>query len=135
MTNPDEWNTKYLNELKRHYAYDVVNYMFRVSNNKFSRPYALLSLARLYDSQDVERYYDLKEIAKKAKELGFNGKNNLIKYGLISSSEAGLVEIDKDKSYRLHAKFCQWVIEQSKGSGSISTTIKTFRAKTSRKRL
>ena len=135
MTNPDDWDTKYLKELKRHYAYDVVNYMFRESDNKFSRPYSLLSLAELYDDKNEKRYYDLKEIAKKAEELGFNGTNNLIEYGLNSSYEAGLVEIGDDKSYRLHPKFCQWVTEQSKGPGGILITIRTFRAKNSRKRL
>jgi hypothetical protein len=135
MANPDDWDTKYLNDLKKHYAYDVVNYMFRASDNKFSRPYSLLSLAELYDSQDADRYYDLKKIAEKANELGFVGPNNLIEYGLNSSYEAGLVEIGNDKSYRLHSQFCKWVIEQSKGRGSILSTISKFQTKNSSKRL
>ena len=135
MPNPNEWDTKYINDLKKHYAYDVVNYMFRASDNKFSRPYSLLSLAELYDIQDVERYYDLNEIAEKANELGFSGQNNLIEFGLNSSYEAGLVEIRDDSNYRLNPRFCKWVIEQSKGRSSISSTIRRFQTRNSPQRL
>ncbi len=131
MTNPDESDTKYLKELKKHYVYDVVNYMFRESDNKFSRPYSLLSLATLlHDDNDKQKYYGLREIAKKAMDLGFEGAENLIGYGLNSAYEAGLVEIEKinEKSYRLNPRFSQWVIKQRQG---INTTIKNYQTKTS----
>jgi hypothetical protein len=127
MANPDEWDTKYLKGLKKSYVYNVVNYMIRESNNKFSRPYSLASLAKLQRvSKNEKAYFSLKEIVEKATELGFNGPDNLIEYGLNSSYEAGLVETD-EKSYRLNSIFRQWVIEQST---DILTIIEKFKSKT-----
>ena len=123
MANPDNWNTKYLKGLKKNYVYNVVNYMIRESNNKFSRPYSLVSLANLQQVSKIKNdSFSLKDIVKKAKDLGFDGPDNLIEYGLNSSYEAGLVETD-GKSYRLNSKFSQWVIEQS---ADILTVIKKF---------
>ena len=71
---------------------------------------------------------------EKARDLKFQGADNLIEYGLNSSYEAGLVEvweIDK-KSYKLNARFSQWVIKQS---NDILTTIKKHQTKASRKSL
>jgi hypothetical protein len=129
MAGPNEWGTKYLSELKKHYVYDVVNYMFRESGNRFSRLYSLLSLAKLYDRNNEKNYYSLKEIAEKAKDLEFKGMDNLIEYGLNSSFEAGLIEVEEieKKSYRLNPIFSQWVIKQSY---SILSTINTRRKKT-----
>lgn len=124
--------TKYLRELKKHYTYDVVNYMFRESDGKFSRLYALLSLADLYENNNKQRYYDLKEILSKAQDKGFNGSSALITHGLNHSSEAGLVEIEgtgKLRNYRLNPEFSEWVIEQCKGRGKILATINSFRGK------
>jgi hypothetical protein len=134
MADPNEWDTKYLNELKKHYVYDVVNYMFRESDNKFSRPYSLLSLARLYDYNNENNYYGLKEIVEKARDLKFQGADNLIEYGLNSSYEAGLVEVEETnrKNYRLNPRFSQWVIKQSI---VILTTIKKHQTKASHKSL
>lgn len=132
MADPNEWDTKYLNELKKHYVYDVVNYMFRESDNKFSRPYALLSLAKLYDHNNANHYYSLKEIVEKGKILNFQGTDNLIEYGLNSSYEAGLVEVEETKNYRLNPRFRQWVTKQST---DILATIKKHQRKASHKSL
>ena len=134
MADPNKWNTKYLNELKGHYVYDVVNYMFRKSDNKFSRLYALLSLAKLYDHNNANHYYSLKEIVEKAKDLNFQGTNNLLEYGLNSAYQAGLVEVEETnkKNYKFNPRFRQCITEQSK---DILTTIKKHQTKARHKRL
>lgn len=129
MTNPEDWDTEYIKELKKHYANDVVNYMFRESDNKFSRPYSLHSLAKLYNEKDEGKYFTAKEVAEKANDLGFEGADNLIEYGLNSSCEAGLVEYNGNGGYRLNSAFREWVIRQTKGTKSILATIKTFKTK------
>ncbi len=129
MSNPEDWDTGYIKELKKHYANDIINYMFRegVKGTKFSRLYSLLSLIQIFDSKDEERYVELKKIVAKARELGYDGTDPAIEYGLNSSFEAGLVEVIKDKQeYRLNPRFREWVIKQK---NDIQTTLKTFIAK------
>ena len=126
--------TKYLRELKKQYTYDVISNMIRESDDKFSRLYALLSLADLYDDNNKEGYYNLKKILSKAQEKGFNGSYALITHGLNHSSEAGLVEIEKTgnkRNYRLSPVFSEWVIEQYKVPRGMLATISTIQVKES----
>lgn len=129
MANPEEWDTEYIKELKKHYTDDIVNYMFReaVGGTKFSRLYSLLSLVQLFDPNEEETFVELKKIIEKAKELGYDGTDPAIEYGLNSSFEAGLVEVPRGKQeYRLNPRFREWVIKQK---SDIKATLNTFKTR------
>ncbi len=108
MTIMEEGDTRYLNELKEHFVNDLMNSMLAESiggGAKFSRIFPLVSLVELYDGKDKEKFFDFKEIANRASRLGYKGAEVGLFYGLRPSIEAGIVEKQGDKKYRLSPLF------------------------------
>ena len=70
----EEWNTGYIDKLKKHYVIDVINALLaHATQYEYTRLYPLLAMIKLADKQNPHKQFLYTEILDKAKELGYTG--------------------------------------------------------------
>ncbi|MHB8396934.1 MAG: hypothetical protein ACYDAZ_06405 [Thermoplasmataceae archaeon] len=126
----EEWNTDYIDELKKHYVVDVVNALLaHATQYEYTRLYPLLALVKLADKQNPHKQFLYTEILDKAKELGYTGSDDGIKWGLHAIWESGMVENEGDEkgSYWINPRFRKALYEAGTDLKSTLNKLKTNR--------